>query len=56
VTHGHVPDGVFDNVRLQFSETEIVDLTMAVVAINSWTRIAISVRATPQVESANIAA
>ena len=56
ITHGHVPDEVFEQVRRQFSEKEIVDLTMAVVAINSWNRIAISVRTMPQVESAKIAA
>ena len=56
VTHGHVPDAVYEQVRQQFSEKEIVDLTMAVVAINSWNRIAISARAIPQVESAKIAA
>jgi alkylhydroperoxidase family enzyme len=47
---------VYEQVRQQFSEKEIVDLTMAVVAINSWNRIAISARAIPQVESAKIAA
>ena len=56
VTHGHVPDAVYEQVRQQFSQKEIVDLTMAVVAINSWNRIAISARAIPQVESAKIAA
>jgi hypothetical protein len=35
---------------------EIVDLTMAVVAINGWNRIAIATRATPQAKSAKAAA
>ena len=39
-------------VRRQFSEKEIVDLTAAVVAINSWNRIAIAFRTPPQVEPA----
>ena len=56
VADGHVPDNVFEQVKRQFSEKEIVDLTAAVIAINSWNRIAISFRATPQVESAKIAA
>ena len=49
VSQTHVPDDVYDEVRKQFSEKEIVDLTAAVVAINSWNRIAIAFRATPQV-------
>jgi AhpD family alkylhydroperoxidase len=47
ITHGHVPDGVFERVRRQFSERELIDLTMAVVAINGWNRLAISFRAVP---------
>ena len=34
-----VPDEVYEEVRKQFSEKEIIDLTMAVIAINSWNRI-----------------
>jgi AhpD family alkylhydroperoxidase len=56
VSQTHVPDEVYDEVRKQFSEKEIVDLTAAVAAINTWNRIAISLRAMPQVESAKIAA
>ena len=56
VAQTHVPDDVYAEVRKQFSEKEIVDLTAAVAAINTWNRIAISLRATPQVESAKIAA
>lgn len=43
----HVPDEVYETAREQFSEKELVDLTMAVVAINSWNRLAISFRAVP---------
>jgi len=45
VTHGHVPDEVFGEVRLQFTDEEIVKLTWAVAAINTWNRLAISLRA-----------
>src|SRR5256885_8211310 len=38
VTEGHVPDEVFEEVRAQFSEKEIADLTLAVCAINSSNR------------------
>jgi AhpD family alkylhydroperoxidase len=47
VTEGHVPDEVFQIVKKQFSEKEIIDLTMAVVTINSWNRISIAFRTTP---------
>ncbi|HEX5213582.1 MAG TPA: carboxymuconolactone decarboxylase family protein [Pseudolabrys sp.] len=56
VAQGHVPDEIYDEARKQFSEKEIVDLTLAIAAINTWNRIAISLRATPQTESAKIAA
>jgi len=55
ITHGHVPDEVYEQVRKQFSEKEIVDLTAAVTVINTWNRIAIAFRATPQVEKAKAA-
>jgi len=56
VTQGHVPDDVFEAARQEFSEKEIVDLTAAAIAINSWNRIAIALRVPPQVESKQAAA
>jgi AhpD family alkylhydroperoxidase len=47
VSQTHVPDSVYDEVRKQFSEKEIVDLTLAVSMINLWNRLAISLRAVP---------
>ena len=47
VSSGHVPDEVYEQARRQFTEKELVDLTLAVVAINGWNRIAISFRALP---------
>ena len=44
VSQTHVPDEVYEQVRKQFSEKEIVDLTMAIIAINGWNRLAISFR------------
>ncbi len=44
VTQGHVPDEVYAEARKYFSEKEIIDLTMAVVAINGWNRLAIAFR------------
>lgn len=43
----HVPDEVYDRVKEQFTEKELVDLTLAVIAINSWNRLAISFRTPP---------
>lgn len=40
-----VPDELYRRVREHFSEEEIVSLTLAVVQINAWNRLAISVRA-----------
>lgn len=45
VADSHVPDEVFESVRKHFSEKELVDLTLAIVAINGWNRLAISFRA-----------
>jgi AhpD family alkylhydroperoxidase len=47
ISQNHVPDDVYNEVHEQFSENEIVDLTYAVMAINSWNRLAISMRAVP---------
>lgn len=47
ITEGHVPDELYQRVRQQFSEKELVDLTLAVATINAWNRLSISVRAEP---------
>ncbi len=47
ITSGHVPDELYEEVRQHFPEEELVDLTLAVVAINSWNRLAISFRTVP---------
>lgn len=39
---GLVPGDIFSEVKNHFSETEIVDLTMAVIAINSYNRLNIA--------------
>lgn len=45
VADTHVPDDVFESARKHFTEKELVDLTLAVVAINGWNRLAIAFRA-----------
>ncbi len=47
VSETHVPEDVYARVRSQYSEKEIVDLTLAVGMINLWNRVAISFRAEP---------
>lgn len=47
VAEGHVADEVYEEARKEFSEEELVDLTLAVSVINSWNRINIAFRTTP---------
>lgn len=42
-----VPDEIYERVRTQLSEQEIVELTYAVMAINAWNRINVAFRSTP---------
>jgi AhpD family alkylhydroperoxidase len=39
-----VPDDVYEQVAQQFSPEEIVALTLAIVAINGWNRLAVGLR------------
>jgi AhpD family alkylhydroperoxidase len=41
---GEVPDETFQRARTQFTEKELADLTLAVVAINGWNRLNIAFR------------
>lgn len=36
--NGIVPDSIYDAAKQQFSEQELIDLTMGVIAINSYNR------------------
>lgn len=47
ISVNQVPDDVYERAITYFSEKELVDLTMAVVAINGWNRLAISFNAQP---------
>jgi len=40
-----VPDTIFNQVKTQFSESEIIDLTLAIITINSWNRLNIALGA-----------
>jgi AhpD family alkylhydroperoxidase len=47
VSETHVPDDVYEEVKTQFTEKEIVDLTILAATINMWNRMAIATRAVP---------
>ena len=38
ITHGNVPDEVFEQAHAEFSDEELIDLTLAVNTINSYNR------------------
>lgn len=44
IQQGHASDEVYNYVRTQFSEEELVKLTFAITQINSWNRLAIAFR------------
>jgi AhpD family alkylhydroperoxidase len=44
---GHVPDEVYEKGRKSFSEEELVNLTLAIITINGWNRLAITFRYVP---------
>ena len=47
VAETHVPDEAFEYVRQHFTDKELADLTLAIVAINGWNRLAIAFRKVP---------
>ena len=49
IAGSHVPDELYEEVRQHFNETELVNLTLALVAINGWNRLAIGFRSQPGV-------
>ena len=44
---GGVPDEVYAEALRHFDEAELVDLTLAIVAINGWNRLAVPFRVVP---------
>ena len=51
ISETHAPDDIYEEVRAQFSEAEMVNLTMLIATINAWNRLAISFRAIPPVKA-----
>ena len=52
VAQTHAPDADYDALKPHFSEEEIAQLTMLIVTINGWNRIAIGFRASPPLDPA----
>jgi AhpD family alkylhydroperoxidase len=44
IADGRAPDDVYEEARARFGERELVELTLAIVAINGWNRFAIAFR------------
>jgi AhpD family alkylhydroperoxidase len=51
IAETHAPDDLDENVRAHFSESETVNLTMLIGAINAWNRLAIAFRAVHPVKA-----
>ena len=47
IAETHAPDAVYEEVREHFDEAELAALTVAVIAINAWNRVAIGTRMVP---------
>lgn len=47
VQQGHVPEDVFDTMCKHFTDEQLVNLTLAIAAINAWNRMQIAFRAVP---------
>ena len=47
VAQTHIPDDAYERVRARFTEAELTALTLAIVAINGWNRLAIASRTAP---------
>jgi alkylhydroperoxidase family enzyme len=47
ITEGHVPDAAYAQVRAQFNEEELANLTLAIIAINGANRLNIAFRTVP---------
>src|SRR5690606_13677861 len=45
--HNDVPDELYEEIRQHFSEKDLADLTLAIITINGWDRLAISCRLVP---------
>jgi AhpD family alkylhydroperoxidase len=56
ISKTHAPDSVYEVLKEQFTEEEIVKLSMLIVTINGWNRLAIGFRSVHPVEKTSAAA
>lgn len=47
ISTNHIPDELYHHVRTYFNEKDFVDLVYAINTINSWNRLAITMRVVP---------
>ena len=47
ISEGTVPDALYQEARRHFEEKELVDLTLALIAIGGWNRLSIAFRTVP---------
>jgi AhpD family alkylhydroperoxidase len=52
----HVPDAIYQSVKAQFDDRELVDLTLAVCSINSWNRLAVGFAMAPKPDAESVKA
>jgi AhpD family alkylhydroperoxidase len=52
IAQTHAPDAAYTEVRRQFDDKELIDLTILIGMINLWNRLAISLRYEHQVSTA----
>ena len=45
LANNDLPDALYDEVRAQFDDKSLVDLTLAIITINGWNRLAVGFRA-----------
>ncbi|MCM3760887.1 carboxymuconolactone decarboxylase family protein [Alkalihalobacillus oceani] len=48
ISEDAVPDGVYENVRTYFDETQYIDLVTMIITINGWNRLALSAQLLPE--------
>jgi AhpD family alkylhydroperoxidase len=51
IANNHAPDDVYDEARQNFSDAELVELTLLIATINAWNRMAISFRSVHPAEA-----
>ena len=49
ISQNNVPDSLYEKVRKSFDEKEMIALTMGIIAINGWNRLAIGFRTVREV-------